>query len=378
MKNPSYTLTVELDSRSYEIIIGSGVLSKIGELLKTRFTGQRVAIITNETVAPLYLEQTSASLTQSGFQVVPLVLPDGEIHKTWTTVQRIFDHLIENRLERTDGLLALGGGVIGDMTGFAAATYLRGVPFAQIPTTLLAQVDASVGGKTGINHPLGKNLIGSFYQPCLVLMDVETLKTLPQRERLAGLAEIIKYGIIRNAKLFKMLENFLNDILELNPGRTAKVLLICCTIKAEIVTADEREQGVRALLNLGHTFGHAIESLTGYDTWLHGEAVAAGMVLAAELAANLKLCDREDTIRIRTLIQRAGLPVTIPQFPASAYLEAMTHDKKVADGKIRFVLPIRIGKAMIQNDVPKSILTKTLEEGMNPLHNPYLPPQDTP
>ncbi|MBF0127087.1 MAG: 3-dehydroquinate synthase, partial [Magnetococcales bacterium] len=280
MSDDGHVLALDLGARSYEIHIGSGLLSTIGARLRARVKGRRVAVVTNETVAPLYLAQTTHSLERSGFSVLPILLPDGEVHKNWSTLQTIFDALIAHQFERADTLLALGGGVVGDMTGFAAATFLRGVPFAQLPTTLLAQVDASVGGKTGINHPLGKNLIGAFHQPCLVLMDVETLRTLPERERLAGMAEVIKYGIIRDGDFFALLENRLEAILAMETAPITEVLRTCCAIKAEIVAADEREHGTRALLNLGHTFGHAIESLTGYGVWLHGEAVAVGMVVA--------------------------------------------------------------------------------------------------
>ncbi|MBF0294122.1 MAG: 3-dehydroquinate synthase [Magnetococcales bacterium] len=353
-------LELDLGPRSYALHIGSGLLAGLGERLRPKVKGGRVAVITNETVAPLYLEPVTCALRDSGFAVLPVILPDGESHKHWGTLQTIFDHLIEGRFERSDALLALGGGVIGDMTGFAAASYLRGVAFAQVPTTLLAQVDASVGGKTGINHRLGKNLIGAFHQPCLVLMDVETLRTLPERERLAGMAEVIKYGIIRDAGLFSLLEERLEAILALETATLTRVLRTCCAIKAEIVAADEREHGTRALLNLGHTFGHAIEALTGYDAWLHGEAVAAGMAVATRLAESLGLCDPADATRIRNLLTRAGLPVTIPARPVAEYLEAMSHDKKVASGKIRYVLPEGIGKASVQGEIPAAAVEAAL------------------
>ncbi|MEO5333919.1 MAG: 3-dehydroquinate synthase [Magnetococcus sp. YQC-5] len=359
----SHTLTVDLGTRSYPILIGSGLLPTLGHEMRQKLTGRRVAVITNDTVAPLYLEQTTRALEQSGFFVLPILVPDGEIHKNWTTLQLLFDALIANQFERTDILLALGGGVIGDMTGFAAATYLRGVPFVQVPTTLLAQVDASVGGKTGINHALGKNLIGAFYQPALVLIDVETLTTLPKRELLAGMAEVIKYGIIRDADFFALLEHRLDDILAVDTELLARLVRTCCAIKAEIVAADEREHGTRALLNLGHTFGHAIESLTGYDSWLHGEAVAVGMILATRVAVSLGMCRLEEALRIQGLLEACGLPTAAPAFPCSRYLEAMTHDKKVSGGIIRFVLPEGIGNAKVCGDVNDALIEAALTAG---------------
>ncbi|MBF0271436.1 MAG: 3-dehydroquinate synthase [Magnetococcales bacterium] len=361
------TLTVELGPRSYDILIGSGILSGIGPELKKRFRGQRIALVSNETVAPLYLAPTRQSLEEAGFRVTPVILPDGETHKNWITLQRIFDALIANRFERGDALLALGGGVIGDMTGFAAACHQRGVPFVQVPTTLLAQVDASVGGKTGINHPLGKNLIGAFHQPCLVLMDVDTLATLPQREQRAGLAEVIKYGVIWDKELFDLLEERLETILAGDAPLLTELLYRCCAIKAEIVAMDEREQGARALLNFGHTFGHAIESLTGYDTWLHGEAVAAGMVAAARFATRVGLCPAAETERVCALIQRAGLPTRLPAYPVDHYLEAMIHDKKVAFGNIRFILPETVGRAVVRDNPSGEELRATLAANMEPM-----------
>ncbi|MBF0627587.1 MAG: 3-dehydroquinate synthase [Magnetococcales bacterium] len=361
---PARQLTVDLGPRSYDILIGSGILAELGTALQSRFRGQRLAVVSNETVAPLYLAQTRSALEQAGYRVTPIILPDGETYKNWTTLQRIFDTLIENRFERGDGLLALGGGVIGDMTGFAAACHQRGVPFIQVPTTLLAQVDASVGGKTGINHALGKNLIGAFHQPCLVLMDATTLTTLPHRERLAGLAEVIKYGVIWDAELFARLETQLAEILAATAEPVIDLLYRCCAIKAAVVAMDEREQGTRALLNFGHTFGHAIESLTGYDGWLHGEAVAAGMVVAARLAARIGLCPPEDAERLHTLIRRAGLPTRLPARPVEHYLEAMIHDKKVEAGKIRFVLPTRIGHAVVRADLTTADLQAVLADHM--------------
>ncbi|MEO5346072.1 MAG: 3-dehydroquinate synthase [Magnetococcus sp. YQC-9] len=365
MSAPTRTLTVDLGPRSYDILIGAGILSGLGATLRSRYRGARVAVVSNETVAPLYLETTRRSLEEAGYRVTGIVLPDGEAHKNWVTLQKIFDGLIENRFERGDALLALGGGVIGDMTGFAAACHLRGVPFVQVPTTLLSQVDASVGGKTGINHPLGKNLIGAFHQPRLVLMDIDTLSTLPKPEWLAGLAEVIKYGVLWDRELFETIETRLETILSGDIELLSEILYRSCAIKAEIVAGDEREQGRRALLNLGHTFGHAIEALTGFDQWLHGEAVAAGMVVAARLAVRIGLCPEEEGVRIAALIERVGLPVRLPSYPVEAYIEAMGHDKKVEAGRIRFVLPERIGRAVVWDPVIEPVdLEAALVEAM--------------
>ncbi|MEO5363554.1 MAG: 3-dehydroquinate synthase [Magnetococcus sp. DMHC-8] len=365
---PDDNLTVALGSRSYEIVIGSGLLPHLGARLRPLLPGKRVAIITNTTLAPLYLPAVETALRQHGLVTLSILLPDGEAYKDWPTLQTIFDALIQHGCERTTTLLALGGGVVGDMTGFAAATFLRGVPFVQLPTTLLAQVDASVGGKTGINHPLGKNLIGAFYQPRQVIIDVDTLETLPARERQAGLAEVIKYGILWDAAFFARLERDLEGILRLEPRPLIDTIHTCCAIKAAIVAGDEREAetGQRALLNLGHTFGHAIETLTGYGALLHGEAVAIGMVMAADLSRQLGLCPAADVERIRHLITRCGLPVQAPRFPVESYLEAMTRDKKVLDGALRFVLVDRIGQATIRREIPMDLLRATVQRHLLP------------
>jgi 3-dehydroquinate synthase len=288
------------------------------------------------------------------------VLPDGEAYKNWETLNRIFDALLTTRCERNTTLIALGGGVIGDLTGFAAAVYLRGMPFIQVPTTLLAQVDSAVGGKTAINHPLGKNMIGAFYQPQLVLADTETLNTLPDRELSAGIAEIIKYGLIRDPDFFVWLEDNISRLLAREPDALAFAVERSCRNKAEIVALDEHEHGVRTLLNLGHTFGHAIETGLGYGTWLHGEAVAAGMVLAAELSQEMGLIARTDVERAVELIARARLPVSPPELGVARYLDLMGHDKKVVSGKIRFVLLKRIGEAFVTDLVPDKALREIL------------------
>src|SRR5574340_685603 len=330
------TLTVGLGERSYPIHIGSGLLGR-AELLQSALPRKRAAVVTNTTVAPLYLDRLRQTLQAIEVSSVPIILPDGEEYKNSATLNLIYDALLANRCERTTPLIALGGGVIGDITGFAAATYLRGVPFIQIPTTLLAQVDSSVGGKTGINHPLGKNMIGAFYQPQLVLADTATLGTLPDRELSAGLAEVIKYGLIRDLPFFEWLEQNMNSLLARDPAALAYAIRRSCENKAEVVAADEREGGVRALLNLGHTFGHAIEAGMGYGNWLHGEAVAAGTMLATDLSRRLGWISEADLARTRRLFEQAKLPVDAPDLGENTYLNLMAGDKKVESGRIRFV-----------------------------------------
>ncbi len=358
-------LSLDLGPRSYDILIGPGLIDELGELLSPLLPGRQVAVISNETVAPLYLQRTLEALNRAGFNTLSVVLPDGERYKDWTHLQRIFDVLIENRFERTATLLALGGGVIGDMTGFAAATFLRGATFVQVPTTLLSQVDASVGGKTGINHPLGKNLIGAFHQPRLVAIDVSTLQTLPRRELLAGMAEVIKYGIIWDADFFALLEREGPEIFNTDGALLSRVIRTCCAIKAEVVARDERESGTRALLNLGHTFGHAIESLAGYGTILHGEGVSVGIIMAADLSQQMGLCSGADVARIRNLLQKTGLPISAPRFTVSRFLEAMSRDKKVSGGDLRFVLVEAIGRAAIHKNIPTEKISRAIENRLS-------------
>ena len=353
------TLHVHLGERSYPIHIGAGLLGQ-PDLLLPHLLQKRVAVVTNTTVAPLYLDRLVAMLQASGVAVMPIVLPDGEAYKNWETLNLIFDALLTNRAERKTTLIALGGGVIGDMTGFAAASYQRGVPFIQIPTTLLSQVDSSVGGKTGINHPLGKNMIGAFYQPKVVLADTDTLKTLPARELSAGLAEVIKYGLIWDADFLAWLEANMDRLRALDPAAITHAIYRSCEIKAQVVGQDEREGGIRAILNLGHTFGHAIETGMGYGNWLHGEAVAAGMVLAAQTSQRLGWISESDVERTRALIRAAGLPDVAPDLGVATYLEYMGHDKKVEGGKMRFVLLKKLGEAVITADVPTDVLTGVL------------------
>lgn len=353
------TLTVSLADRSYPIHIGSGLLAQ-ADLILPHLKRKQVAIVSNTTVAPLYLNPLAQPLRAAGVDVIEIVLPDGEAYKNNETLQIIYDQLLQRRAERNTTLIALGGGVIGDLTGYAAATYLRGVPFIQVPTTLLSQVDSSVGGKTGINHPLGKNMIGAFYQPKLVLADIDTLKTLPARELSAGIAEVIKYGLIRDADFFDWLETNMSALMALEPAVASYAIYRSCQNKAEVVAADEHEQGERALLNLGHTFGHAIENAMGYGVWLHGEAVAAGTVMAADLSLRMGWLQAAQVARIKAIMQAAQLPVTPPNLGASEYLRLMQLDKKVADGRIRLILQQAIGKAVITADYDPDKLTQTL------------------
>jgi 3-dehydroquinate synthase len=351
---------VGLAERSYPIHIGQDLINHT-ELLLQHIPNKRVAIVTNSTVAPLYLENLSTLLTDEGIQVKTIILPDGEQFKNNSSLNTIYNELLSNRCERSTPLIALGGGVIGDLTGFAAATYLRGVPFIQIPTTLLAQVDSSVGGKTGINHPLGKNMIGAFYQPRVVIADIATLNTLPDKELRAGIAEVIKYGLIGDLPFFEWLEDNIEKLLQRDSEALIYAIVRSCQNKAEVVGLDERESGERALLNLGHTFGHAIENGMGYGVWLHGEAVAAGTIMAADLSRRLGWLTRDDVERTKKLFIRAGLPVTGPLLSFEQYTQLMGLDKKVEDGKLRFVLLKALGQAVMTNDVPKDLLRQTLE-----------------
>jgi 3-dehydroquinate synthase len=317
-------------------------------------------IVTNPVVAGHWLAPLQASLSAAGVKSETIVVPDGEAHKSWATLHDVLTRLLELKAERSTTLVALGGGVVGDLAGFAAAIFQRGMPFVQIPTTLLAQVDSSVGGKTGVNHPLGKNLIGAFHQPRAVLIDTDCLRTLPEREVIAGLAEVIKYGAIRERAFFEWLESELPRLIARDADALVHAITESCRIKAQVVAADEREEGVRALLNFGHTFGHAIEAGVGYGDWLHGEAVAAGMVLAAELSERLGMIATADAVRLRALLERAGLPVVAPPLGAERYLALMSHDKKVVAGALRFVLLERLGAARVRSDVPDDALRAVL------------------
>lgn len=353
-------LKVQLGERSYPIMIGAGLIGN-GSTILPFLPQKRVAIITNATIAPMYLQRLQQGLESCGVQVVPVVLPDGEEFKNWQTLNLIFDELIRARCERRTTLIGLGGGVVGDMAGFAAATWQRGAPLIQVPTTLLAQVDSSVGGKTAINHPQGKNMIGAFYQPRLVLSDLETLSTLPERELSAGLAEVIKHGLIRDAGFFSWLEHNMPALRRRDQGALAHAVARCCEIKAEVVAMDEREEDVRAWLNFGHTFGHAIESGMGYGNWLHGEAVGAGMIIASELSRELGMMSDSEVHRVEDILNAAGLPVSGPDWTFERYDELMRVDKKARDGALQFVVLDGLGKATIRSAIPREKLEKALK-----------------
>jgi 3-dehydroquinate synthase len=357
LRAPVDTLEVELADRSYPILIGDGLLEQ-PELFQQHVRARDVLLVSNTTVAPLYLPQLAAALQPR--RLVEVILPDGEAHKTLSSAARVIDVLVANRFARDCAVVALGGGVVGDLAGFTAACYQRGVPFVQVPTTLLAQVDSAVGGKTGVNHPGGKNLIGAFHQPVLVMIDTRTLRTLPQRELRAGLAEVIKYGLICDPELFQWLEEHLDRLLAGDPAARAHVIRRSCEIKAAIVGRDEREQGERALLNLGHTFGHAAEAATHYTEWLHGEAVGAGLAMAATASVESGMLPAADRERVCALLQRAGLPTRIASVTPAVALEHMRIDKKVLGGRLRLVLLGRIGEAVVTADYPPDALTRTL------------------
>jgi 3-dehydroquinate synthase len=343
------TVTVELGDRSYPIIIGSGVRAEAGPRLAALTATRRAAVVTNATVGRLYLDGVVASLTGAGFDVVTVEIPDGESHKNLASLATIYDALLAARIDRATPVLALGGGIVGDVTGFAAATLLRGVPFVQMPTTLLSQVDSSVGGKTGINHAAGKNLIGAFYQPRLVLIDLDTLRSLPRRELLAGLAEVIKYGIILAPDLFAAIETQLDGILALDAAVLRPIIARCCALKAEVVRRDERETDYRSILNFGHTLGHAVEALTHYNTYLHGEAVAIGMAFAVKFSQLRGHCEDPTMHRVIELLRRAGLPVEIPAVVRGADLTpVLESDKKVAGGRVKFVCIEALGRTRFE------------------------------
>lgn len=369
--SPSRTLRVDLGERSYPIHIGPGLLDD-GSLLRPHLAGRQVMIVTNETVAPLYLESLKRSLIGNAvagtdlhkdLDVRELILPDGEHTKTLASVERIWDALLAAGFNRRCTLIALGGGVIGDMTGYAAACYQRGVAFIQVPTTLLSQVDSSVGGKTGVNHPRGKNMIGAFWQPRAVVIDTTTLRSLPARELSAGLAEVIKYGLIRDLDFLAWLEANMAALREVDDALLIEAILRSCTIKARVVVEDETEQGVRALLNLGHTFGHAIEAHQGYGNWLHGEAVGTGMAMAASLSRRLGWLDEADVTRVTTVLEAAGLPLAAPGgMDAEAFIERMRLDKKNLDSRLRLVLLRALGDACVHDNTPAVLLDEFLRD----------------
>ncbi|CAH9014460.1 3-dehydroquinate synthase [Candidatus Nitrosacidococcus sp. I8] len=354
------TLSIDIQDRGYPIYIGSNLLYQ-KSLLDRHIAGSEVVIVTNETIAPLYLSRVINNL--SNYRCTEITLPDGEQYKTLEGITPIFDRLLKDKFSRKTTLIALGGGVVGDMAGFAAACYQRGIPFIQIPTTLLAQVDSSVGGKTGVNHPLGKNMIGAFYQPLCVLADIDTLNTLDERQFKAGIAEIVKYGLIRDLDFFLWLEKHMDRLLKRDQNILIQAIERSCQNKAEVVAADERESGIRATLNLGHTFGHAIETGMGYGNWLHGEAVGVGMIMAANLSRRLEWLSDYDVKRITHLLTQVGLPTQPPQeINTQRFLELMAVDKKVANGQLRLVLLKQLGEAVVTSDFPYSLLGEIIQE----------------
>lgn len=358
----NHTLTVDLGDRSYPIYIGTGLLDQ-SRLITDHIRGNSAIIVSNTTVAPLYLQAVQGSLQASGIRYDSVILEDGEQYKTIDSVMTIIENLLSQRYDRRSTIIALGGGVVGDIAGFAASIYQRGVNFIQIPTTLLSQVDSSVGGKTGVNHPLGKNMIGAFYQPQCVIADTRTLSTLPARELSAGLAEVIKYGLIYDASFFDWIEQNSGEFIARNSEYLAEAILVSCRIKADIVAQDERETGIRAILNLGHTFGHAIEACMGYGNWLHGEAVAAGMVMAVDLSLRHGWIEEQVKQRTTNLLEQCSLPVKSPHSMSIAdYMDTMAIDKKTVNGTIKFVLLEALGKAIVTADYDPELLQQTLSE----------------
>ena len=352
-------LSVTLGDRSYPIHIGAGLLDN-AQMYAQYVASRSVTVVTNRIVAPLYLERVQRALEQAGGRVVPVLIGDGEQAKSWATLDHVVDALLAARCDRDSVIVALGGGVVGDLAGFAAAVYQRGIAFIQVPTTLLAQVDSSVGGKTAINHARGKNMVGAFHQPLAVIADVATLETLPDRELRAGIAEVIKHGLILDLEFLEWLEKQMEKLLARDPVALAHAVRRSCELKAQVVATDERETGLRAILNFGHTFGHAIEAGVGYGEWLHGEAVAAGMVMAAELSARAGTLRRVDADRVRALIARAGLPVQGPKLAIERYLELMQVDKKVARGRVRFVLLEGLGRAVLRGDLEPRLIRESV------------------
>ncbi|AGL02065.1 3-dehydroquinate synthase [Desulfoscipio gibsoniae] len=353
---------IDLGTRSYRIITGSGLLDRAGELVAALPVGRKVLLVTNNTVGQIYAGRVADSLARAGLEVIPVEVPDGEQYKSLSSAELLYDRAFTAGLDRRSPVLALGGGVVGDLTGFVAATYMRGVPFVQLPTTLLAQVDSSVGGKVAVNHPRGKNIIGAFYQPALVISDTATLSTLPGRELQSGLAEVIKYGIIGDAVFFTWLEDNIQQVLALEPGALAHVVEQSCINKARVVEQDETEQGTRAMLNLGHTVGHAIEALAGYGRYTHGEAVAIGTAVAAQLGVDMGMLSREGADRITGLLRRAGLPITVPaELATPDIITAMYGDKKTVGGAITFIIPVAVGRAVIHPNTLEEHISRAIE-----------------
>lgn len=355
-------VTIDLGNRSYRIAIGSGILDRAGALMAELHVGKKVLLVTNPVVGKLYAGRVQAGLDRAGFRVYRADIPDGEQYKTLQSAEILYDQAFAAGLDRSSPVVALGGGVIGDLAGFVAATYMRGVPFIQIPTTLLAQVDSSVGGKVAVNHPRGKNIIGAFYQPALVITDTDTLRSLDDREVRSGLAEVIKYGVIRDRAFFTWLEQNLNRILTLEPEALAHVVETSCRIKAAVVEEDETEQGTRAVLNFGHTAGHAVEALTNYTGYCHGEAVSIGMAVAARMAVDLRLLQVNEEEKIRNLLTRAGLPLNVPgDLAAADIITSIYGDKKTYGGEITFILPGAVGNALIRKNMPVEVIIRAIE-----------------
>jgi 3-dehydroquinate synthase len=357
-------LRVNLGDRSYDILIGTGILDQVGSIVAKVSTSLRAIIITNPLIDVLYGEKTRQSLVNAGFRVDTIQIPEGEEHKSLTFADKAYNDLMEFNCDRSTVLVALGGGVIGDLTGFVAATYMRGIPFVQIPTTLLAQVDSSVGGKTAVNHPKGKNMIGAFYQPKVVAIDLDTLSTLPTDEFRSGLAEVVKYGVIADPDLFDYLDEHAEEILKLDSGCLSKIIETSCAIKAEVVESDEKESRRRMILNFGHTFGHAIESLTKYIQYKHGEAVAIGMVFASMLSHEMGKCTSSVGERVEGLLKKFHLPIKSPKLHSSVIIESMFHDKKNTAKKIKFILAKKVGEVEIIDEVPEAVLKKALDNFM--------------
>ncbi len=357
------SVRVNLGERSYLILINNGILDQAGEIIFSCNLGKNAAVITNTTVGPLYRAQVIKTLEQALFHVDVIEIPDGEQYKTLSWIERIHKKLLSFDLDRNSPIIALGGGVIGDMAGFAAATFMRGVPLVQVPTTLLSQIDSSIGGKTGVNLPEGKNMVGSFYQPRMVLIDPSVLATLDMRELRSGMAEVIKYGIIRDQQLFSFLQRNMDEALHLDESVLSSIIKTCCTIKAAITSLDERENGLRAILNFGHTFGHAVETLTNYTEYKHGEAVSIGMAAAARVSAEWGYCSQEDCTEVVSLLEAAGLPIHPPALSGGDYLDAMQKDKKRVRGNIRMVLMRRIGEVFVEEVSSEKILS-TLKKGL--------------
>jgi len=355
-------IRVELGERSYNIMVGNGTLKDIGKTLEKFEFSNKVALISNPNVYDLYGKTVSGSLQDSGYELTEVLIPDGEAYKSLAYAEKIYEALLKAKLDRKSALIALGGGVIGDITGYAASTYMRGIDFIQLPTTLLAQVDSSVGGKTGVNHPLGKNMIGTFWQPRFVSIDTATLGTLPRREFLSGLGEVIKYGVIWDKEFFVFLEKNREKILQLEPASLTHIIRRSCEIKSDVVSKDERESGLRAILNYGHTIGHAVETLTGYKKYLHGEAVAVGMYMEAKLSHQLGLINNEEVLRIKALISSYELPSEMPgEIEISDLIETMQIDKKTVAGKMHFVLPEKVGSVKIHREIAAEEIKRLLE-----------------